>query len=177
MSQYCLFVQRPLRDLVLYIEVQTLALHQQLFENTVYINCSNRTNYLVYDKATSSSHRMSSSISSTTPQLSLPPLWVPAPPPPPLAPPNPKLPILLAKESPTASTAPFGLLKLISPCRFAILNSLIEVPAHRPLLPRLFCASCAKMKPQSMDMYQPKAREDHVNVWRRMAGVGSKNGC
>ena len=92
-------------------------------------------------------------------------------------PPNPKLPILLARESPTASTAPFGLLRLISPWRFAILNSLIEVPAHRPLLPRLFCASCAKMKPHSIDMYQPRAREDHVKVWRRMGGAGSEDMC
>lgn len=54
-----------------------------------------------------------------------------------------------------------------------MLNNLMAVPAHRPLLPRLFCASCAKMKPQSIDMYQPRAREDQVKVWRRMGGVGS----
>lgn len=100
---------------------------------------------------------------------------VPPPPLPPAfpAPPNPKLPIRLANESPTASTAPFGLLKLIiSPCLLEILNSLILVPAHRPLLPRLFWASCAKMKPHSMDMYQPRAREDQVKVWRRIGGGG-----
>ena len=73
--------------------------------------------------------------------------------------------ILLAIESPTASTAPLGELKLTVPWAEAtMLKSLILVPVQMPLMPLLLLASLAYTRPHRRLMYQPREREVHWNA-------------
>ena len=69
------------------------------------------------------------------------------------------LPILRAMVSPTASTAPLGLRKLISVRGESTLKSLMPVPAQ------ILAASAAYTHPQTMLRYHPIDKEVHLKVW------------